>query len=273
MSSKAHKSTALVTGASSGIGKVYAERLARRGFDLIVVARDRGRLEGLAKRIEADTGRSVEVLQADLTQPSDLAKVARRLGDDPAIDLLVNNAGMGDSTQLADADVARLDQMIALNVTAVTHLAAAAAKSFAARGAGTIINIASVLALAPELFNATYNATKAFVLSLSRSMNVELAPRGVRVQAVLPGATRTEIWERAGIDESHLPAEMVMEAGEMVDAALAGLDQGELVTIPSLPDAADWKRFDEARLALGPNLSRKSAAQRYKTAARVPAHV
>ncbi len=272
MSSTATKSTALITGASTGIGKVYAERLARRGFDVILVARDRGRLEALAKKIEAETGRSAEVLPADLTQPSDLAKVARRLGSDAKIGLLVNNAGMADSSKLAEADVARLDQMIALNVTAVTHLAAAAAKSFSVRGTGTIINIASVLALAPELFNATYNATKAYVLSLSRSMHVELGPLGVTVQAVLPGATRTEIWERAGIPEGNLPAEMIMDAGEMVDASLAGLDQGELVTIPSLPDVADWKRFDEARLALGPNLSHSKPAARYKTAAKVPAH-
>jgi short-subunit dehydrogenase len=150
-----------------------------------------------------------------------------------------------------------------LNVIAPLRLARAAAKNFVGRNSGTIINVSSVLALASERFNGTYSGTKAFLLNLSRSLDYELKDKGVRVQVVLPGATRTEIWSKAGVDIGSFPAEVLMDVDEMVDAALSGLDQGEVVTIPSLPDAADWRRYEEARLALGPNLSRNHAAQRY----------
>ncbi len=258
--------TALVTGASAGIGAVYADRLARRGYDLILVARDRPRLDALAAELRA-TGAAVSVLAADLADPAGRLAVERRLRDDPAITLLVNNAGTVTPADFVGADLDALERMIALNVTAVTRLAAAAAGAFAARGRGAIINVASVLALAPEQFHATYSGTKAFVLTLSLGVHQELQAKGVRVQAVLPGATRTAIWTHAGRDASDLPAEMVMEPGEMVDAALAGFDQGELVTIPSLPDAADWEAFTAARLKLGPNLSRNRAADRYRAIA------
>ncbi len=165
---------------------------------------------------------------------------------------------------LIEADPEKLETMIELNVTAVMRLAAAAARSFAARRQGIIINIASVLALAPEIFNGVYSGTKAFVLNLTQSMQVELAASGVRVQAVLPGATRTEIWDRSGADINRLPAAMLMDVDEMVDAALAGLDAGEQVTIVSLPNTADFQAFTAARQALGPNLSRNHAAARYK---------
>lgn len=256
--------TALITGASSGIGAVYADRLARRGHDLILVARDRQRLDALAARLTQETGRRVEVLPADLAQPGDRRRVEDRLRQDPIITLLVNNAGVSASGGLADGDLDRLEAMIQINAIAVMRLAGAAAPGFAARGRGTIINIASVLALAPELFNGVYSATKAFVLNLSLGLHKEVGERGVRVQAVLPGATRTEIWERSGTDPAHLPQEMLMGVDEMVDAALTGLDQGELVTIPSLPDPGQWVAFDAARQAMQPNLSRDRAAARYQ---------
>lgn len=260
------RSTALVTGASSGIGATYAGRLARRGHDVILVARDTARLEALAAQIRADTGRNAEVLTADLTDRGDLSRVQQRLSSDAQISLLVNNAGAALAGPLSSNDPARLDSMIALNITAAVHLARAAVQNFQAQGGGTIINIASILALAPELFNATYGGTKAFVLAFSQGLNAELKGQNIRVQAVLPGATRTEIWERSGAGIGVLPDEMIMEAGDMVDAALAGLDSGELVTIPSLPDVADWQRHEEARQALMPNLSRKHPAARYKFA-------
>ncbi|MNZ38409.1 Bile acid 7-dehydroxylase 2 [compost metagenome] len=153
---------------------------------------------------------------------------------------------------------------MALNIVAVTRLASAAAAQFGKAGRGTIINIASVVALAPEMFNAVYSASKAYVLSLTQTLHGELKEKNVQVQAVLPGVTRTEIWERSGLDVTQIDPQMVMEAGEMVDAALAGLDSGEVVSIPSLPDAADWQAFIKARDALRPNLSRSSAAARYK---------
>jgi short-subunit dehydrogenase len=160
--------------------------------------------------------------------------------------------------------VDRLEAMVDINITAALRLAHAAVAGFVVRGHGTLINVSSVLALAPERFNATYSGTKAFMLNLSTALRTELANTGIRVQAVLPGATRTEIWGKAGIDIAALPADRLMDVEEMVDAALAGLDMGEAVTIPSLPDMAEWSRFDSARLAMGPNLSLAHAAERYK---------
>ncbi len=258
------KGTALITGASTGIGAIYADRLARRGYDLILVARDAKRLAALSDRIKTETGRSAEVLAADLTSRAELAKVTKRLRDDQTITLLVNNAGMSGPGVLANVDLDIMDKIIDLNIVAATHLASAAATNFSAKKSGTIINIASVLALAPELSNAVYCGSKGYILNLSLTLNTELSGTGVRVQAVLPGATRTEIWERAGIDVGKYPPEMIMDVEPMVDAALAGLDLGELVTIPSLPDFADWENFDTVRLALRPNLSRNEPAPRYR---------
>ena len=260
------KGTALVTGASTGIGAVYADRLARRGYDLILAARDETRMRDLAQRLSARDGVTIDVVKADLTTQEGREKLEQRLREDSGITLLVNNAGMGAQGALAELGLDKIEALIGLNVTAVTRLAAVAAHSFSARGRGTIINVASVLALVPELFNSVYNATKAYVLSLTQSMQHELAGSGVVVQAVLPGATRTEIWARSGADLSDRPANMIMEADEMVDAALAGLDAGEAVTIPSLPEIADWEAFLAARRALGPNLSRDHAAARYHVA-------
>jgi short-subunit dehydrogenase len=255
--------TALVTGASSGIGAIYAERLAARGFDLLLVARDQERLDAAASKLRAEHGVQVEVLKADLTQKDEVLKLEQRLRSDSSISLLLNNAGVATDGLLANADMDQLERLIQLNVTTVTRLASAAAASFAKAGRGTIINIASVVALFPERFNATYSASKAYVLSLTQSLNAELEGTGVKVQAVLPGVTRTEIFERSGIDATQIPVDMVMDADDMVDAALSGLDQGELITIPSLPDAADWDAFVAARLVMAPNLSKSKAAARY----------
>ena len=264
MTSTQSQGTALVTGASSGIGAVYAQRLAARGFDLLLVARDLQRLEEAASQLRAEHGVQVEVLKADLTQKEDVLKLEQRLRSDSSISLVLNNAGVAADGLLANADTDQLERLIQLNVTTVTRLASAAAASFAEAGRGTIINIASVVALFPERFNATYSASKAYVLSLTQSLNAELDGTGVKVQAVLPGVTRTEIWERSGIDATQIPADMVMEAGEMVDAALSGLDQGELITIPSLPNLSEWESYVAARHAMAPNLSRSQAAARYK---------
>lgn len=263
MNTRIHKGTALITGASSGIGAVYADRLARSGHDLILVARRADRLRTLAQALTDRTGRSVETIAADLTQPSDLAKVETVLRTDASITVLVNNAGVGATAPLLQSDITDMERMIALNVSVLTRLAHAAAPGFVARGEGTIINIASIVALAPELLNGVYGGSKAFVLAFSQSLQHELGDKGVRVQAVLPGATATDFWDVAGMPVAHLPTEIVMSAQAMVDAALAGLAQGELVTIPSLPDLADWNAFDQARKALGPGLSRSAPAARY----------
>jgi uncharacterized protein len=258
--------TALLTGASAGIGAVYADRLARRGHDLILVARDETRLNALAARLRAGTGRSVEILAADLAARSDLLRVEHRLRQDPSIDILVNNAGIAVAGPMHGSDVDRLEAMANINITAALRLAHAAIEGFVARGRGTLINVSSVLALAPERFNAVYSGTKSFMLNLSMALQTELANTGIRVQAVLPGATRTELWGKAGVEVEAMPADSLMDADEMVDAALAGLDIGEVVTIPSLPDIAEWSRFNDARLAMGPNLSLAHAARRYHRA-------
>ena len=257
---------ALITGASTGIGALYAQRLARRGHDLVLVARSRDRLVSVAARITSETGRKVEILVADLTDKQDMLKVERRLASDSAIRMLVNNAGNSVGTPVSQSDPDALEAMIQLNVIALTRLARAAAPAFVSRGGGTIINLASVVALAPTVLNGSYSGTKAYVLNLTQALHHELAGAGLRMQAVLPGATRTDFWESSGVPIENVPEEAVMTAEDMVDAALAGLDQGELVTIPSLPDARDWQQFDAAREALGPKLSRSQPADRYRLA-------
>jgi short-subunit dehydrogenase len=262
-----NKGTALITGASTGIGATYADRLAKRGYDLILVARDQKKLEGLAKQWTEEAGVQAEAFQADLTSKADLARVEKRLRNDEQITLLVNNAGMSVEGSLVGGDLDRIETMIQLNVTAPTRLAGAVTPAFVSRGSGTIVNISSVLALAPELFGDVYNGTKAYLLNLSLSLHQEIGQKGVRIQVVLPGATRTAIWEKSGKDVSKLPPGVgLMEVEEMVDAALVGLDLGEVVTIPSLPNVSDWEVFNANRLALGPNLSKDHAADRYKAA-------
>jgi short-subunit dehydrogenase len=254
---------AVITGASSGIGAIYADRLARRGYDLLLVARSRERLDDLAKKLATDTRRKVEVLAADLTDSDDLARLEQILRDDSSITLLVNNAGIGATAPLLNSDVADMNQMIALNVGALTRLTYAVVPGLVKRGNGVIINIASIVAVAPERLNGVYGGTKAFVLAFSQSLRNELASTGVAVQVVLPGATATDFWEKSGKPVEQLPQEIVMSAEDMVDAALSGLDQGEFVTIPALPDARQWQTYEAARQAMLPNLSRAKPAARY----------
>lgn len=266
MSDTNTKGSALITGASTGIGAVYADRLAKRGHDLILVARDEARLNALAERLRGQTGVKVEVIKADLTDKADLLKIEQRLATDTAITALVNNAGVAGANDFVATDPDAFEKMIQLNVTAVTRLAAAAARNFVPRDKGTIINLASVVGLIPELGMPVYGATKAFVTYLTQGLRVQFANSAVRLQAVLPGATRTEIWERSGSDIDAIDPNTIMDVDDMVDAALAGFDKGELVTIPSLPDIADWEGALAAKAKLYPNLSRREPAARLKTA-------
>ena len=233
---------ALITGASAGIGAVYADRLARRGHDLILVARNEERLNALAARLASETGRSVQAVPADLGSKAGLAP-------------------------LVDADVDKMEEMIALNVTALTRLTYAAAPRLAARGSGTIINIASIVGISPEALNGVYGATKAYVIAFTHSLQHELAAKGLRIQAVLPGATATDLWEKAGRHHRHLPKQIVMSAEDMVDAALVGLDRGELVTIPPLQDEDEWTRWEAARRTLSQRFGHAVPAPRYGLAA------
>jgi uncharacterized protein len=262
MSAPASKGTALITGASTGIGAVYADRLAKRGYDLILVARSEEEVSEVAARLKP-IGRRIETISADLTRKEDVQRVAERLSSDPTITALVNNAGLGSAGKLLDAKIDDLESMIYLNVTALTRLALAALPGFVERKNGLLINIASVVALAPELLNGTYSGTKAYVVNFTQALKNEVEGKGVTVQAVLPGATATPFWDKAGRAVEDLPQEIVMTAEDMVDASLAGLDRHELITIPALPDVADWENFEAARKALGPNLSRREPAARY----------
>ncbi len=256
------KPTVLITGASSGIGAIYADRFARRGHDLVLVARDQARMEALAGPLRTETGVTIDIVRADLTAPADLAVVEARLRDDTSIGVLVNNAGTalgGGFVQQSTDDVARL---LALNTTAPLRLASAVAPRLAAAGQGAIINIGSVVGLAPEFGMTVYGATKAFVLYLSQGLTLELGPKGVYVQAVLPSATRTDIWRHAGADVNSVPG--VMDVEELVDAALVGFDRREPVTIPPLPDEAQWSALQAARQAMLPNFAQAHAAARYR---------
>ncbi|MET0238946.1 MAG: SDR family oxidoreductase [Sphingobium sp.] len=257
--------TALITGASTGIGAVYADRLAKRGLNLILVARDAARMEVLAERLRGETGVGIEILPADLTIDADVTRIEERLtrGD---VTLLLNNAGMSLNGSVLENGPAELVRIIALNVTAPTRLAAAAAKVFVGKGDGAIVNISSVLAVAPEIFDGVYSGTKAFVLNLSQALSAQLADKGVYTQAVLPGATRTEIWERSGKDVDAFPADFVMAVDDLVDAALLGFDRRETITIPSLADERQWSAMQDARLAMRPNLSKRDVAARYREA-------
>jgi len=218
----------------------------------------------LAKRLRRETGRSINVIVADLSYRTDLARVEDALRNDPSITALVNNAGVGAQTPFLDAEVDRLEGLIALNVTALVRLTYAALPGFLKRGGGAIINIGSVVGIVPELLSGVYGGTKAFVIAFSRSLHKEFVGKNIRVQVVLPGATATGFWDTAGTPLQQVPREMVMNADEMVDAALAGFDKGEFITIPSLPDLTDWDAYEAARQKLIPNLSLSSPAERYR---------
>jgi len=258
------QSSVLITGASTGIGAVYADRFAKRGHDLVLVARDRARMQTLAERLRREAGVTIDIIQADLTNASALAQVEARLREDTRIGILVNNAGAAAAGTFTDQSPDQMAEIINLNSTALTRLASAVVPRFVTAGHGAIINISSVVALAPEFGQTVYGATKAFVLFLTQGLHLELGPKGVYVQAVLPSATRTEIWERSGRDVNALPA--VMEVEELVDSALVGFDRRETVTIPPLPDANQWSAFDGARLAMFPNFMQTHAATRYRSA-------
>ncbi|MHA3737792.1 SDR family NAD(P)-dependent oxidoreductase [Pseudomonas sp. Eth.TT006] len=257
--------TVLITGASTGIGAVYAERFAQRGHDLVLVARDQARLDALATRLRSEHKVDVDVLPADLTQLSDLHTVENRLRDDARIGILVNNAGAALSGTFVEQSTDNVAQLVALNTTALVRLASAIAPRLAKAGDGAIINIGSVVGLAPEFGMTVYGATKAFVLFLSQGLSLELSPQGVYVQAVLPAATRTEIWDRSGVGIDSLSE--IMEVGDLVDAALVGFDRREPVTIPPLHEAQRWDDLQGARQGLLGQIRQSAVAERYQTPA------
>lgn len=260
---QANKGTAVITGASTGMGAVYADRLARQGYDLLLIARDQERLARVASLRRAATERRVEVLAADLADPGALRRVEALLRVRGDVSLLVNNAGIGSVAPLLDAEVEAMDRMLALNVTALTRLTYAVAPGMAARGAGTIVNVSSIVAIATEMMNGVYGASKSYVLAFTQALQHEFGPKGLRVQAVLPGVTATGFWDALGHPLERLPAGVIMSVDDLVDAALAGLAQGEQVTIPGLHEGDQWLAFDAARRALAGKFGNAAPAARY----------
>jgi uncharacterized protein len=256
-------STALITGASSGIGAVYARRFAARRHNLVLVARATDRLNSLAAELRSAYGVEIEVITADLADSIQIEPVLERLRSEPSVDILVNNAGAGLLGGFATVDPAEMERLLRLNVVAPTLLVSAVVVGMLARGHGSIINVGSVLGLLPEYAPGIYAATKSYVLTMSQSLAAEVSSKGIYVQAILPAATRTEIYERAGGDISKVPN--VMEVDDLVDAALVGFDRKELVTIPPVPDVAAWEAFEQARGALAQGFSNSQPAARYRT--------
>ena len=241
------RTCALVTGASSGIGAVYADRLAARGHDLILVARRRDRLEALAAQLRKDHGRNVEIVPADLRDPDDLARIEALVRERDDIGVLVNNAGLGAGAPSVSADPDTVETLVKVNVLALTLLCLAATPRFAARDDGLIINLGSVIAVIPSPTAAAYSGSKAYVLNFSRSLQIEFSKTNVRVQVVMPGPVRSEFF---GDRPPPFPDELFMSAETLVDIAFRSLDQGELVCWPTLHDPQLWTSFDDARRTL-----------------------
>jgi len=319
MSVSIFKEIAVVTGASSGIGAVYADRLAARGYDLVIVARRADRLAGCGKSrhfgktvmkwarpansvliksmcyegakgdkwgwkhhrptffrsllealsekiLKTYAGTKIEVIAADLAKESDLVRVEKVLATNPAVHVLVNNAGLARLAPIAQAPVQQSLAQIALNITSVTRLTHAVLPTLLSRNDGVIVNIASVLAIHSLPVSSVYSGTKAFVLTFSRGLQDELAGTGVKVQVVLPASTATEIWDASGLPLSALDQDTVMTAENLVDAALAGLDKGEAITWPTLADASLWHKYDAARSMLFAATQTSKPAARYNAA-------
>jgi short-subunit dehydrogenase len=241
---------AVVTGASSGIGAVYADRLAQRGYDLVLVARRAERLQALAAQIEKTHGVTVTPLIADLATEAGQASVEQLLSSNPAVSVLVNNAGIARLAPIAGSVLQDSLSQVALNIVALTRLTHAVLPAMKSRNDGLIINIASALGLHSLPFSSVYSGTKAFVLAFSRGLQQELADTAVKVQVVLPAATATEVWDNSGVPLAALAPESVMQTDAMVDAALRALDLGENFTMPSVADAEAIERFEAARIAL-----------------------
>lgn len=223
---------ALVTGASAGIGRAFAERLAREAWDLVLVARRRDRLDDLAAKLREAHARRIDVLAADLGSGAGVRAVEARIADEPTLELLVNNAGFGTSGPFAELDREADEQEVRVNIVALLRLTHAALDAFRRRGHGNVINVSSLAGFQPAPYNATYGATKAFVNSFTQAISEELRGSGVRMQLLCPGFTRTEFQEVAGARTEDLPEFAWMTPEAVVDASLAGLRRGDLIVIP-----------------------------------------
>jgi uncharacterized protein len=237
---------AVITGASSGIGAAYAERLAARGHALMLVARRAERLAELKDRLERRHGASVVTMTADLENPDDLLRLEAKLGDGGA-GMLINNAGAGGLGPLSASSADQLERIVRLNILALTRLSRAALTGFQKAGAGVLVNIGSVIAFAPSAAGAVYSGSKAYVHNFTRSLQLEYAKSNIRVQLLMPGPIRTEFFSAQGLSDSIFPDESYITPETLVDAALAGLDAGEAVTTPTLTRAGVWEALEVAR--------------------------
>ncbi|MGZ8311494.1 MAG: SDR family NAD(P)-dependent oxidoreductase [Allosphingosinicella sp.] len=255
--------SALVTGASAGIGRSFAVQLAAAGYDLVLVARRRDRLEALARELSAAHGVEAEILPADLSADDDVATVERRILDSGPLDLVINNAGYATRGAVAQLDAAATEKMLRVNIFALVRLSAAAMRRMTAEGKGAIVNVASGTVFMQMPGNAGYGASKNFVVAFTRHMQVEAAGSAVQVQLLIPGVVATEFHDVAGADLNRFPPQMVMQADDLVAASLKALETGEPVCIPSLPEAADWQAYVEAEGKVAGNVSRQHPAERY----------
>jgi len=244
---------ALVTGASAGIGEAFAERLARDGYDLILTARRKDRLDAIAGRLAKETGADIEVFALDLSEAADLAKLEERAAADDRLSLLINNAGFGAYRPFVDLDPSLAEQLIDVHVTATVRLSRAVLPGMIARDRGTIVNIASLLAFSGTLPSdplpqrVVYAAAKSFMVTFTQTLAGELAETGVRAMVCCPGIVKTEFHEVQGMDLSHVPR---MSSEDVVTATIAGLELGEVVCVPALEDASLVEKIGEAQRAL-----------------------
>ncbi|MGB3771404.1 MAG: SDR family oxidoreductase [Rhodococcus sp. (in: high G+C Gram-positive bacteria)] len=245
--------TALVTGPTSGIGGGYARRLAARGHDLVLVARDGDRLQALADEVESSYGTHSEIIEADLSTEEGRAQAVSRLED--GVDFLVNNAGFGTSGEFWTADVSMLQSQLDVNVTAVMQLTRAALPSMIAAARGNVVNVASVAGLMSGR-GSTYSASKAYVVSFSEGLAGGLAGTGVRMQALCPGFVRTEFHERAGIEMSSIPSLMYLSVDQVVDASLTDLEKGRVLSIPGV----QYKALTSVSRLIPRTLARKATS-------------
>ena len=242
--------TALVTGATAGIGAEFARQLAARGHDLVLVARDSARLDSAAEQLRRTYGVTVEVLPADLASDEGCARVEWRCGE--GVDVLVNNAGLGTKGSFQEVDRDDEEHLLRLNVRAVMRLAHAALPGMVARGSGSIVNVSSVAGFAPGARAATYSASKAWVTNFSESLHLQYAEQGVRVLALCPGFTRTEFHSRADMDTSGIPDRMWLQADDVVRTALQDLDAGRSLSVPG----AQYKAIVAATRVIPPSVQR-----------------
>lgn len=255
--------TAVVTGASSGLGKVYADRLAARGYDLLLIARRKDRLDAIAADLQSRFAINVDVLAADLADPTGLARASKAISGDPHITLLVNNAGTSSVEPVAQASVETIANLIALNVTALTVLTKSVLARFTERNSGTVINIGSVVGFTGYPWVPVYGGTKAYVLNFTQGLKQQLAETNLRFQYVAPAGTVSEIWDVMGVPMSSLGEGVLMDTEACVDAALKGLDEGEFITAPSVHDDTLVRNYEEAATKLLAATQQSQPAPRY----------